>query len=116
MSRMPGRGTSPGSRIMCLASCRESGRRERHGIAAERQQPVERRAKLRAKGVEAHVRYRHKSLDLDQMDGSVPIAARKKGAHEPHGGQELRDPFLTDRRRTLRCQQGAVETTFLVCA
>src|SRR5438105_3976915 len=116
MSRMPGRGTSPGSCVMGSALRGQSWRREWHRIAAERQQLLERGAQFRAKGVEASVRDRDNAFHLDQIDHLAAIAARDEGAYQPDGRQQLRDRRPTDRRGTFCTEQRAIETALLLSA
>src|SRR5438067_9082619 len=113
MSRMPGRGTSPGSCIIGSALYGKSRRREWYRVAAERQQPLDRGTQFHAKGVEAFVRDRHKSSHLDQIGRLAATVAHDRGAFQPGARKSVRDPGFAYRSGTFRAEQGAIETTLL---
>src|SRR5579862_4611746 len=96
MSRMPGPGTGALGTVMAQTSwglasgggsggrtCRgvrrrrrrQFGRGERHGVAAEPQQPEEVGAELRAKFTEARIGQRHKAVDLNEAVGPLGMLA-----------------------------------------
>ena len=85
-SSLPTHGCSPTAR-----------RRQRHGVAAERQQPVKRGAELRAKAVEARIVGRHEPVELDQRVAALGMLARRdKRAAQIEPGQDREQAAAAD--------------------
>src|SRR5687768_1338395 len=70
-----------------VARRRQLGGGERHGVAAESQQPIEIRPELFAQAVEARVAGRHETVELHQRVRSLGVLARRhEGAVETEPG------------------------------
>src|SRR5579862_9095605 len=132
MSRMPGPGTGAAAIVIGSASCggggadgedklararrRQFGGGERHGVAAQGQQPIQRPPKLLAKLLKTRIGRRYEPVDLDQRIGRlVMVAGRHKRTAEAKPRQYREHPAAADVRRVFGGEQGAIVAGFPLC-
>src|SRR5260370_31745739 len=96
---------------------REACRSQRPRVPAKRQQTVESRPELGTKAVQARVRDRDETVELDQISRAPHMLIRgEKGAGQPEGRKDPQNPAAANVRRRLCRQQGPVVTGLLLRA